>query len=167
MVIERAAGRLMAPLGAGGTRSTLDGSPFLAEFPREPPSHILNGCIYGLFGLYDLADALGDSQAASLAAAIEGTLASKISRFVTCLGWSRYALAVYGHAPLSSVHYHRYHIVMARILAQRTGAPQLADAARRWESALAATLPRILNGALKSGQVLWMRDVRRLPLREG
>ncbi|GEM_PF-3962983 len=166
-MIERGAERLLAPMEHGGARSSLSGGDFLEEFPRVPPSHVLNGCVYGLFGLYDLADGFGHAQAAEAATLIESTLERTIERFVTRFGWSRYALNVYSHAPLASIHYHRYHIVMTRVLAARTGSAALAEVADRWERSLAAFGPRLASGAIKSAQVLWMRGIRRLPLHEG
>jgi heparosan-N-sulfate-glucuronate 5-epimerase len=37
-----------------------DEGPVLEEYPTDPPSHVLNGWIYALWGLYDIAAAGGE-----------------------------------------------------------------------------------------------------------
>lgn len=166
-VLDRAFACVWRPIAEGGTRSTLDGGPFLEEFPRQPPAHILNGCVYALFGLYDLADATGHAAADHAAQAIERTLGRTIARFDGPLGWSRYALDVYGHRPLASVHYHAAHVALVRIVGQRSGQESLAAAAQRWERALRTPAVRLLLAPVKAAQVIAMRGFRRLPLNEG
>jgi hypothetical protein len=79
-------------------------------------------------------------------------------------GWSLYALDTYGHAPVASVHYHRSHIRMFTVLHARTGLAAFADAVERWHGALNSRSARCTVLARKCAQVIWMRDVRRLPL---
>lgn len=57
-LIDRAVDRLIRPVEQGGTLSLLAEGPFLEEAPGTSLLHILNGCLYGLFGLYDAADGL-------------------------------------------------------------------------------------------------------------
>lgn len=166
-LLDRAFDRIWTSVESGGTRSALEGGAFLEEFPRRPPSHILNGCVYGLFGLYDLADALSHDGARRAAAHVESTLDRAIARFDAPLGWSRYALDVYGHAPLASVHYHAAHVALVRVVALRSGGQNLTRAAQRWDVALRSAGRRIAVAPAKVAQVLWMRYLRRLPLQEG
>lgn len=167
-VVEEASCYLVDPIEKGGTVSRMNGGVFLEEFPRTPPSHILNGCIYGLFALYDLADTCGPREKIfPLVKEIETTLAQSIDRFTTGLGWSRYALNVFGSAPLASVHYHRYHIALLQVVLARTQNNALARTVRRWDQALSSFLVRIATGFAKTTQSVWLRNIRQLPLAEG
>ncbi len=165
-VIEAARAWLVRPVEEGGVVSRLDGGPFLEEIPRVPPSHVLNGCIYGLFGLYDLADTIGDERAAEMAIRVEETLVRTIDRFVTPTGWSWYALHVYGHRLVASLHYHRAHVLLLEVVARRTGVERLRRVAQRWRVSLARPASRVIVGTAKFAQVVLLRDILRLPLLE-
>jgi len=161
-VIERAVEVLLAPASAGGTVTDNLGGPFFEEF--ETRSHVLNGCVYALWALYDAIDGMGWSDLKPSAQAVESCLAHVVPRFTTASGWSRYALDTYGFAPLASVDYHRSHIRMFTLLNARTGLTAYGDAAERWSQALNSPSTRYAALARKCAQVVWMRDVRRLPL---
>jgi hypothetical protein len=161
-VLGRAVEALVAPVGAGGTVTHDLGGPFFEEF--ESRSHVLNGCVYGLWALYDLIDGAGFSDLIPLARSIESGLAGLAPTFTTAQGWSLYALNTYGYAPLASAHYHRSHIRMFTLLNARTGRAAFGDAVERWNRALESRSVKCLVLARKCAQVMWMRDVRRLPL---
>jgi hypothetical protein len=127
-------------------------------------SHVLNGCVYGLWALYDLIDGMAYSELRPLVESVESCLARLAPRFTIANGWSLYALDTNGYAPLASIHYHRSHIRMFRLLAARTGQVAYSDAAERWERALNSSVVKCAVLARKSAQVMWMRDVLRLPL---
>jgi hypothetical protein len=165
-LLERAYERLAASVEGGGTCSRIPEGPFLEECPDGPPRHILNGCIYALFGLYDLAETTGHRGATRLASSLEATLAGSLQRFDTRLGWSRYCLDLAGVQPLSGVPYQRLHIEMLRILHARTGSNVFRDYANRWERSLYSTWVRLPNAALKTAQVVWLRDILRVRLPE-
>lgn len=154
-VIERAFARLAAPVEQGGTVSRLDGGAFLEEYPSSPPSHVLNGAIYALCGLYDLEDALGHAAAGALARDVEHTLERALPRFEAALGWSRYALCLRRHALLSSAHYHRLHVSGLRLLAGRTGREAFARTADRWERTLRSPWRRTPMALLKACEVMF------------
>jgi hypothetical protein len=167
-VIRKATRRLLDPVEDNGTASRLNGGMFLEEFPRIPPSHVLNGCIYGLFALYDLVDTCGPrEEIAPVVSEVEKTLADSIGRFTTGLGWSRYALNVFGTSPLASLHYHQFHIALLRVVLARTQDERLAQAVQRWERAHSSFVVRAVTGVAKTAQSIWLRDIRRLPLVEG
>jgi hypothetical protein len=156
-VIERAFERLAAPIEEGGTRSRLEEGPFLEEYPSLPPSSVLNGCLYALFALYDLADVLRHTAALELARSIEGTLSRAVVRFDAGMGWSRYALDLNGAAPIASLHYHRIHILGLRLVALRTGNEALEHQAERWERAMASRRVRARVAVAKVAQTLSRR----------
>jgi predicted lipase len=120
--------------------------------------------VYGLWALYDVIDGLRWSELTPLARDVESCLARVVPRFTMANGWSLYALDTYGHAPVASVHYHRSHIRMFTVLHARTGLAAFADAVERWHGALNSRSARCTVLARKCAQVIWMRDVRRLPL---
>src|SRR5262249_21258735 len=51
------------PSGEGGILATLEGRAWPEEYPTSPPSYVLNGGIFGMWGYRDVAVALGDSTA--------------------------------------------------------------------------------------------------------
>ena len=161
-VLRRAIDGLVGPAAAGGTVTYSSTGPFLEEFHSS--SHVLNGCVYGLWALYDLIDGLGYSELRPFAESLESCLAQLAPRFTRANGWSLYALDTYGYAPLASMHYHRSHIRMFKLLSLRTGHPAFGDAVERWETALNSRSVKCAVLARKCAQAVWMRDVMRLPL---
>lgn len=156
-VIERGFDVFATPVEEGGVLSRLGSGPFLEEYPSEPPSHVLNGCLYALFALYDLADAMDHAPAARLAAAVEGTLARELKRFVTDSGWSYYALALEGRPSIASIHYHRHHVFMLRVVAERTADVRVARILEAWSRTLHSRRARMLHALNKTYDVLVRR----------
>jgi hypothetical protein len=156
--------RLLQPADEGGAMGSLEQGPFLQEAPGTPFRHIFNGCVAGLFGLYDLADALGDARAARAASAIDRTLVKSIGRFCALDGWSLYALDAYGIPYLASAYYHWLAIAQLRVIASRTGEPIFGETLMTWERGLLSPRRRCQAAIAKTAQVIWLRDVRRLDL---
>jgi heparosan-N-sulfate-glucuronate 5-epimerase len=114
--------------------------PVLQEYPTSPPAHVLNGWIFGLWGLYDLStmgqgDLIRADVAARASSAFEGgisALAARLPRYDT-RGWSRYDLYPHPIVHVASPFYHRLHIEM--LLATNELAPdhRLQEIAARWE----------------------------------
>jgi hypothetical protein len=161
-VIERALDALIAPVSGGGTVTHVLGGPFFEEF--ESHSHLLNGCVYALWAVYDAIDGLGWAGLNPLAESVESCLVRVLPRFTTDVGWSLYALDTYGYAPLASVHYHQAHVRMFSLLYARTGEPAFEVFASRWSRALESRAIRCSVLPRKCAQVIWMRDVCGLPL---
>jgi len=65
-VAQRALTPLQKSTARGGVRAMLFGHPFYEEAPTKPPTFILNGFMYTLFGLHDLATLLPRSAAPRL-----------------------------------------------------------------------------------------------------
>jgi alpha-glucuronidase len=114
-----------------------------------------------------MADALNHREAANEAARIEATLAENITRFVTLTGWSYYGLNVHGHRYISSVNYHRQNILGIGIVVSRTGSEVLSAAAQHWRNAFERLRVRSVNAFAKGAQVVWLRDIKGLPLHLG
>jgi heparosan-N-sulfate-glucuronate 5-epimerase len=125
---------LTVPSVAGGVEARLDGGTFPEEYPTEPPSFVLNGAIYAVWGAYDVWRGLGDDDAGELFRAMVETLTSNIRRYD--LGyWSRYDLYPHpGFINVASSSYHALHINQLQALNLLAPHPELADAAARFES---------------------------------
>ena len=61
---RRAVRAMALPSAEGGVQAQLDGRPWPEEYPTDPPSFVLNGGIFALWGLYDVGAALRDADAA-------------------------------------------------------------------------------------------------------
>jgi len=57
---RRAVEAMKIPTEAGGCSAPLNGSSFPEEYPTTPPSFVLNGAIYAVYGVIDVALATGD-----------------------------------------------------------------------------------------------------------
>lgn len=143
---------------------TADG-PVLQEYPSNPPAHVLNGWIWALWGLYDVACAGDHSNVAWEVAATSATaaaraafndgveaLANRLGRYDIGRGnWSRYDLYPHPVTNVASPFYHRLHIEMLRALNELEPREAFTDAANRWEAGLASPSARIAAVARKVG----------------
>lgn len=101
---------------------------WLEEYPEDPPTHVLNGAIFTLFGLYDLVQATGDPDAAALFDESADTLARNLDRYEDD-GWVRYQLTDGSWATST---YYGLHIEQLRALAALTGDRRFAERADDW-----------------------------------
>jgi heparosan-N-sulfate-glucuronate 5-epimerase len=113
--------------------------PVLEEAPSDPRSHILNGWIYALWGLWDVAVAFDDDEAARRFEASAACLASLLDRY-DAGWWTRYSLYPHRLDDLAKPFYHALHATQADVLHTLTERPEFARAARRWRRY--DTLPR-------------------------
>jgi hypothetical protein len=130
-----AAGRALGPLGRtaadAGASAPLGGALVPEEYPTDPPSLVLNGMIFGLWGLRDVAVALGDGEAKAAFEAGVDALAGSIERWDTGW-WSAYDLHPHPVRNVASVGYHQLHIAQLEALHALAPRPALAEAAARW-----------------------------------
>jgi len=105
----RGLGPLRVPSAAGGVLASLDGGPWFEEYPTDPASMVLNGGIFAIWGVRDVAVALRDADAQLLFEASLDALAAGIGRWD--LGyWSRYDLYPHKRVNVASNAYHELHI---------------------------------------------------------
>ena len=130
-----AAESLFLPVSAGGTQRTIDGVPVLEEYPTEQPEAVLNGWIFALFGLHELALTTGEGRARELFDASAAGLVHLLPRYDVGW-WSLYSLGDYGRPDLAKPFYQRLHPVLLEALALIHPAPELEDYARRWRRQL-------------------------------
>jgi hypothetical protein len=128
----RALEPMAQPPSSGGLRAPLAGGFLPQEYPTDPPSHVLNGAIFALWGCHEVADRLGDVEARRLFEEDAATLAGSIDRYDTGY-WSRYDLFPHRVDNVSSPAYHDLHITQLRALAELTGRPEFTATADRFE----------------------------------
>jgi heparosan-N-sulfate-glucuronate 5-epimerase len=131
---HRAFQSLQLPVSSGGVLVTDgQGDVWIEEYLVDPPSHILNGFIWALWGVLDYARWSWRPGAAALWDACVRTLAGRISDFD--IGWwSLYEAPNTAHRMLASAYYHRLHIVQLRVLHALTGIEAFAERAARFEA---------------------------------
>ena len=132
-----AAAAAMRPMriatAAGGVQSLLGGAPFPEEYPTDPPSFVLNGAMFALWGIRDAGTALGD---ASLLADFEAgvdTLAANIHRWDVGY-WSRYDLFPHPVLNPASSFYHALHVTQLEAMSLLAPRPELAAARDRFKT---------------------------------
>jgi heparosan-N-sulfate-glucuronate 5-epimerase len=127
----RGLGPLTVPSAEGGVRVDLEGGPFFEEYPTDPASMVLNGGIFAIWGVRDVAVALGDADAARLFEASADALAAGIGRWD--LGyWSRYDLYPHKRVNIASNAYHQLHIDQLAAMNAIAPRPALVDAEARF-----------------------------------
>jgi hypothetical protein len=119
--------------------------PVLQEYPTEPPSHVLNGWMFALWGLYDvakLAERSGTAAPEAQHAFIEGinALVRRVDLYDAGLGWSRYDLYPHRLTHVASPFYHRLHVALLKATADLTDEDVLRRKAAEWEAS-AGRLP--------------------------
>ncbi len=139
---RRALRPMERPVADGGLCALLDSDPFPEEFPTDPPSYVLNGAIFALWGFHDVALAFNDR---ALRAEFErriDALARSIHRWDTGR-WSRYDLFPHPVTNVSSSAYHALHINQLRAMNLIAPRPSLAATADRFASYAASRACRI------------------------
>jgi len=119
-------------VASGGVRLA-DGSDgaWLEETVVDPPTHILNGFLWALWGVRDWAVTSGDPDAARLLDACARTLSRNLERF-DCGFWSLYEQAGTRLPMLASPFYHGLHVSQLAITARLLDMPELERWASRW-----------------------------------
>ena len=131
----RALKPLAIPTAEGGVLVRLpDGGPFYEEYPTNPPSYVLNGGIFAIWGLLDVGLALGRDDLVGEFDASVDALARNIDRWDTGY-WSLYDLFP---QPLvrnvASSAYHALHVTQLRGMQLIAPRAELAEAADRFEA---------------------------------
>lgn len=130
--------------------------PVLQEYPTEPPSHVLNGWLFALWGLHDLASAPRPEPPSSTAhaartafAAGAEALGARIHLYRTGLGWSLYDLYPHPLPNVASPFYHGLHVVQLRRQDELAPDPRLRATADEWSATLSAPGRRAVAVARK------------------
>ena len=123
---------LMEPSGGPLVTWTATG-PILEEGPSIPPSHILNGWISALWGLWDVHLGLGEAAAGEVFEASLRCLEHHLPAYDTGW-WTLYSLFPHALADLAKPIYHRFHIAQVEALHRLTALESLGTTALRWKS---------------------------------
>jgi hypothetical protein len=127
--------RALSPLSRapseGGVRALLDGRPWPEEYPTSPPSFVLNGAMFALWGLRDVAVGLGDAEAASAFEEGVDALAASLHRFDNGW-WSLYSLFPHPVIGVASSFYHDLHITQLRAMDLISPRPEFEQVRTRW-----------------------------------
>jgi hypothetical protein len=110
--------------------------PFFEEAPTTPPSYILNGFMFTLIGLYDLASIAPKSDALSMYAAGRRTLDAALPRYDVdgLAAYDLTHLTARGHEPtIASQSYQAVHVYLLRTLDSLASDARLRHYANRWE----------------------------------
>jgi len=131
---ERAYASFMRDISQEGgvTFTDNNGDVWLEECVISPPTHVLNGYIWSLWGVLDYYLTTRSLHAEELYSKCVITLERNISRYH--LGfWSRYHLAPTLLPMIASPYYHRLHIVQLRAMERLTGRETFKVYADIWE----------------------------------
>ena len=151
--LVRAAERAVAPLLSRASPLVVETEegPVLEEYPTDPPTHVLNGWINALWGLYDIANAGGELVGEARDAYQRGleALAARLPLYNTGWNWSRYDLFPHAIIHVTSPFYHRLHIEQLRAMHVLDPRPIFAETADRWELGVENPLARTYAVARK------------------
>ncbi len=135
---EQAFVSLTKPIALGGVlfqdedKDGKDQHLWIEEYLVDPPTHILNGFMWALWGVFDFWLARADPAAKKIFDRGAETLLRNLDRFDTGY-WSLYEQSGTRLKMLASPFYHRLHVVQLRVMAQLTGDLRFANVADRWE----------------------------------
>jgi D-glucuronyl C5-epimerase C-terminus len=143
-----------------------DGAVIFEEAAALPASHILNGWIYALWGLFELHLIVDDP---ALQAIYEKSLATLRTYLPYYNGrdWSYYNLLACpsGFRKYATLKYHGFHIAQLSVLTSMTGDSYYANIAARWQAFLdsAASHRRVLANALTAAAISLTSDADTIP----
>jgi hypothetical protein len=107
------------------------GGVWLEEYPVNPPTSILNGFIWALWGVYDYQLFFKDGESKKLWEDCIKTIKENLPRFDAGF-WSLYDLSSQKMKMLASPFYHSLHIVQLEVMAVLTGDKFFRDYAEKW-----------------------------------
>jgi len=122
------------PIDQGGVAFTdKAGDLWFEEYIVSPPTHILNGFIWALWGIHDYYLATKDAAAQQLFARGVKTLLHNLDHYDRGF-WSLYEQSGTRLPMVASLFYHQLHIVQLRVMHRLTGEETFARVADRWEN---------------------------------
>lgn len=124
---------MRVPTPDGGVLARLGDGIFLEEYPTDPPSFVLNGGIFALWGAYDLWRGVGDEEAGRLFTEAHETLSDHVVQWDTGF-WSRYDLYPHPVVNVASASYHTLHIDQLTALAALSPSANLQAAVARFRT---------------------------------
>jgi heparosan-N-sulfate-glucuronate 5-epimerase len=130
---EKAFVSLTRPIAEGGVLFEDDeNNLWIEEYLVDPPTHILNGFMWALWGVHDFWLVSGDASAKTIFDRGVQTLLHNLASFDTGY-WSLYEQSGTRLKMLASPFYHRLHIVQLRVMSEITEDKRFDAIADRWE----------------------------------
>lgn len=121
-------------VSAGGVVFTDDHErTWIEEYLVDPPSHILNGFIWALWGVFDYSRWTGEPGPRVLFRDCTNTLLENLHRYDTG-EWSLYELPDSGSLMPASSYYHRLHVTQLCVMHRLTGHEIFNEVADRWNA---------------------------------
>lgn len=124
---------LLRPVTEGGVQGELGGRPFPEEYPTRPPSFVLNGALFALWGTRDVGVGLADEVALRQWEDGLDTLVANLHRWDTGW-WSRYALYPHPVVNPASSFYHALHIAQLQATEALAPRPEITAMRERFEA---------------------------------
>lgn len=117
----------------GGVVWKLRGDVFFEEIANRHAPHVLNGCIFALWGVWELEKVSGERWMSEIIQQCLATLRRWLPRFDTGW-WTLYSLlrSSTRRPHFATLKYHEFHIAQMQVLAQMFGERSFGDAAQRW-----------------------------------
>jgi heparosan-N-sulfate-glucuronate 5-epimerase len=109
------------------------GNVWIEEYLVDPPTHVLNGFIWSLFGVYDYFLLTQEEKAKDLFNSCVKTLKENLKDYDVGF-WSLYEQSGTKMKMMASPFYHNLHIVQLKILYEITGEEFFKDYARKWDN---------------------------------
>jgi heparosan-N-sulfate-glucuronate 5-epimerase len=140
---------LVTPVAEGGTLWRWpNGDPWIEEYIVDPPTHILNGFLWALWGVHDYHVATGEQRAGDLFDASIRSLVRRLEDYD--LGyWSLYEQSGTRLPMVASPFYHRLHVVQLRCTFRMAPEDAFLSYADRWEDLTRHRRHRVRAMALK------------------
>jgi hypothetical protein len=134
----------------GGVCARLDGDVWLEEYPTDPPSYVLNGAIFALWGVRDVAVGLQDDAAKDAFARGSNALAANLGRFDTGW-WSLYSLFPHPVRNVASSFYHDLHVNQLTAMQQLCPRVEFQTTCAQWAQYSRSSIDRRRAFAAKAG----------------
>jgi hypothetical protein len=125
------------------------GHRWFEEYIVSPPTHILNGFVWSLWGVYDYWLATGATDAETLVDQATSTLSENLEHFDAGF-WSLYEQSGTRLRMMASPFYHRLHVVQLLIMYRLTGLEIFSHYAERWGGFQRSTPKRMAALAYKA-----------------
>ena len=155
---QKALKTFSVPVGEGGVLAKWQGFDFFEEYPTEPPSFVLNGFIFALWGLWEFQLITRSPEALAHYQAGIRTLECCLHEYqISSLNWSRYDLYPFQTPHIASIFYHKAHIQQLKAMALLTGNEMFNRQAEIWEMGRKSPVRYVLATAYKVLHKLSMR----------
>mgnify|MGYP004002742715 FL=1 len=114
---------------------------WIEEYIVHPPTHILNGFMWGLWGVYDYVLQFNDEKAITLFKQYIRTLVKELDSYDNGF-WSLYEHSGTWLKMIASSFYHKLHIVQLRVMYELTSENIFNEKANKWEDYLSKPFNR-------------------------